>query len=197
MQRVLRRLTEVPASEQDRVARRVMSLPELTAAECEAGAEASAANASEAPSLVSILSERLHTLEGRDRRGPQRPPRRMGSVDEPAGGSLIERVRGRRVYLDAVTSELALAEVLVVPYRIDAAELIERYERLLAPRLCLARIAASPSVWRAAARLRAETRLRLPDAVHLATAEAEGCAFVVTGDKRLVKASTIPAALVA
>lgn len=52
MQRVLRRLTEVPESEQDRVARRVLSLPELTAAEREA-----AANVPEAPSLVSILSE--------------------------------------------------------------------------------------------------------------------------------------------
>lgn len=160
----------------------------------------------------------------------------MGSVDDPADdsasalpdGPLIERVRGRRVYLDAnvfiyalegipslkvqvlplfaaldageidaVTSELTLAEVLVVPYRIEDAGLAERYERLLTPRVHLARVPASLSVWRSAARLRAQTRLRLPNAVHLATAEAEGSTLVVTGDKQLAKASMIPAALVA
>lgn len=82
----------------------------------------------------------------------------------------LERLLGRRVYLDAnvfiyalegepriketviplfaaidagtitaVTTELTLGEVLVHPYRIEDAELADRYERLLSPRPNLTR----------------------------------------------------------
>lgn len=54
MQRLIRRLAEVPESEQDRVARRLLSLPELATAEQEAAERKGAASP---PSLVSILSE--------------------------------------------------------------------------------------------------------------------------------------------
>lgn len=50
MEKALRRLTQVPETEQDRVAQRVLSLPELTAA----GSDLTAAG--EVPSLVSIIS---------------------------------------------------------------------------------------------------------------------------------------------
>lgn len=99
--------------------------------------------------------------------------------------------------IDGVTSELTLAEVQVAPYRASHTELADRYERLLLPRPNLDRIPVTPALWRAAARLRAQTKLRLPDAVHLATAEAEDCAFLVTGDKDLGKISTVPAVLIA
>lgn len=98
--------------------------------------------------------------------------------------------------MDGVTSDLSLAEVLVHPYRIGHTALADRYERLLAPRINLARIPVSLSLWRAAAHLRARTKLRLPDAVHLATAEAAQCAFIVTNDQGIMKASRIPVVLV-
>ena len=98
---------------------------------------------------------------------------------------------------EAVTSELTLAEVLVRPYRMDDAGLVDQYERLLAPSPHLRRVSVSLAHWRAAARIRAQTRLRLPDAVHAATAEAEGCTLLVTGDRRLARASQVPAALLA
>ena len=155
----------------------------------------------------------------------------MGAVaDAPDDGgvSLVERVRGQRVYFDAnvfiyaregepalrdrvrplfdlldaggadvVTSEMTLAEVLVVPYRLGESKVAELYERLLAPSAHLFRAPASADLWRAAARLRASTpSLRLPDALHAATAEAERCTLVVTGDKRLAKVSPVPAVLV-
>lgn len=154
----------------------------------------------------------------------------MGAVaNVPDGASLVERVRGRRVYVDAnvfiyalegeprvrsevrplfdlldaaeteaVTSEVTLAEVLVMPYRLGVAEVAARYERLLAPKPGLVRVPATVDLWRAAARLRGATpSLRLPDALHAATAEAEQCTLLVTGDRRLAKGSPVPAALVA
>ena len=154
----------------------------------------------------------------------------MGAVgDGPGEASLVERVRGRRVYFDAnvfiyalegeprakadvrplfdvldageavaVTSEMTLAEVLVMPYRLGESGVAALYERLLAPRAGLTRVAATTDLWWAAARLRASTpSLRLPDALHAATAEAERCTLLVTGDRRLATASPVPAALVA
>ena len=97
--------------------------------------------------------------------------------------------------VEVVTGELTLAEVLVVPYRTGDDEAARLYERVLAPRPHFSRVAATPDLWRAAARVRAGTALKLPDALHAATAEAEGCDLLVTGDRRLAKASPIPAAL--
>ncbi len=138
----------------------------------------------------------------------------------------VERLLGRRVYLDAnafiyalegevgikeavtplfaaidagsieaVTAELPLAEVLVHPYRIEDDELADRYERLLAPRANLSRVPVTLNLWRAAAHLRGRTKPRLPDATHLATAEAEACEIVVTNDRGMARVSTIPVIL--
>ena len=99
---------------------------------------------------------------------------------------------------EAVTSEMTLAEALVLPYRTGDDVVAARYETLMAPKPGLVRVAATVVLWRAAARLRAATpSLRLPDAVHAVTAQAERCALLVTGDRRLATASPVPAALVA
>ena len=55
MQRALRRLTEVPESKQDRLARRVLSLPEL--ADTDTPEKAKDETPVSLPSLVSIASE--------------------------------------------------------------------------------------------------------------------------------------------
>ena len=55
MQRALRRLSAVPESEQDRLARHLLSLPEL--AEPDAVAQTAAGEGGHTESLVSILSE--------------------------------------------------------------------------------------------------------------------------------------------
>ncbi len=99
---------------------------------------------------------------------------------------------------EAVTSEMTLAEVLVLPYRARDGRLIDQYERLLTPSVRLRRVPVTADLWRTAARLRAETpSLRLPDALHAATAVVAGCTLLVTGDRRLAAASPIPDALIA
>ena len=92
----------------------------------------------------------------------------------------------------AVTSELTLAEVLVRPIRSGDDALVQRYERLLRSRSSFEVVPVQLDVWRRAAALRATTRLRLPDAVHLATAQAEGCDLVVRNDAGLGKGSALP-----
>jgi predicted nucleic acid-binding protein len=37
----------------------------------------------------------------------------------------------------------------------------------------------------AAARLRAETNMKLPDAIHIATAQITGCSYLLTNDSHL------------
>jgi predicted nucleic acid-binding protein len=75
--------------------------------------------------------------------------------------------------IKAVTSELTLAEVLIKPMMDNNADLQKVYKETL----------RSSEVF--SARLRAESEtLRLPDAIHLATARVHHCTFFLTNDKR-------------
>lgn len=80
------------------------------------------------------------------------------------------------------TSERAVVETLVGPYRSADPELEWRYEQTLS----LAAIdlhGITTSILRRAARLRADVqRLRTPDAIHAATALEYGAALFVTND---------------
>ena len=77
--------------------------------------------------------------------------------------------------LIAVTSELTLAEVLVKPKRDTDSKLEEAYKRFLSPTISLRNSQVSREVLEAAAGIRATTALKLPDAIHLATAINERC----------------------
>ena len=82
-----------------------------------------------------------------------------------------------------VTSQLTLLEVLVKPLRDGNAVVAEVFRRVL---LGTAGMTCSPislSVLEGAARLRAAHNLKTPDAVHAATALAEGCSLFVTNDQ--------------
>lgn len=96
---------------------------------------------------------------------------------------LFRAIDGAR--LRAVTSELTLLEVLVVPYRRGQAELAERYDALLTRGRGLHLVALDRSLLRAAAQLRATLGLRTPDALQIAAALASRCAAFVTNDRRL------------
>jgi predicted nucleic acid-binding protein len=93
-----------------------------------------------------------------------------------------------------VTSLLTLAETLVMPYRKRDDVLIATYRELLTnppPGLHVAQLDAA--VLERAARLRAATNsLRLPDAIHLATAEAQQCDLFLTNDRRLSAGIPLP-----
>ncbi len=87
--------------------------------------------------------------------------------------------------LSACTGEITLAEVLVVPYRTGAASLVDAYEALLGPASPIDVWPTTAQTWRDAARLRSGATLRLPDAVHLATARQAGAEVFLTHDRRL------------
>jgi predicted nucleic acid-binding protein len=93
--------------------------------------------------------------------------------------------------LRVVSSELALLETLVGPLKTGDASLIATFESaLLGTDISLLPI--TQAVLREAARLRATTRLRTPDALHAATASLAGCSLFITNDAGFRGISGLP-----
>ncbi|HSL84955.1 MAG TPA: PIN domain-containing protein [Thermoanaerobaculia bacterium] len=86
--------------------------------------------------------------------------------------------------LEGVTSAITLLEVLVVPYRSGNTPLAERYEALLTRGRGLRLFDLTRPLLRAAARLRATTGLKTPDALQVAAALSAGSTTFVTNDDR-------------
>jgi len=84
----------------------------------------------------------------------------------------------------AVTSELALAECLVKPMELGRADVVQQYLSFLQTRRSLTIVPVTRDILIEAARLRATTRLKLPDAIHAATALRQSCTLFVTNDER-------------
>lgn len=83
--------------------------------------------------------------------------------------------------IDVVSSELALMETLVGPLKSGNTTLERQYEQaLLGTDMRLLPI--TQAILREAARLRATTKLRTPDALHAGTAQQAGCVLFVTND---------------
>lgn len=87
--------------------------------------------------------------------------------------------------LTAVTSELSLAECLVKPLELKQTDIAEAYLTLLKDRRSLAVPPVTREILVEAARLRARSRIKLPDAIHAATALQKGCSSFLTNDDRL------------
>lgn len=87
----------------------------------------------------------------------------------------------------AVTSELTLLEVLVLPLREKDVALAERYERILSNSKNLTLVAINKAVLRLAAQLRSQYNVRTPDAIQLATAVRANAKRFITNDRRLPK----------
>ncbi|MGH8453900.1 MAG: type II toxin-antitoxin system VapC family toxin [Nevskiales bacterium] len=103
----------------------------------------------------------------------------------------------RWVYEDQCTSGTSLitrAEVLVRPLRMRQTELADRYRRLLSGDGPVSIHGLDEQTVDQAAELRADYPvLKLPDALHIATAVQAGCDLYITGDQRLgAVASRIP-----
>lgn len=82
-----------------------------------------------------------------------------------------------------VTSQLTLAEALVHPLRDGNTNAQRRYELLLAnPSPWLHVQPVEKSILVDAAHLRAAIRLKLPDAIHLATALQANCSHILSSD---------------
>ena len=91
--------------------------------------------------------------------------------------------------VEAVTSELTLAECLVKPIAERDEALVRAYLSLLAADSPFLRVSTvSRPVLLEAARIRAGTGVKLPDAIHVATADVSGCEVFVSNDRRLASA---------
>jgi predicted nucleic acid-binding protein len=83
--------------------------------------------------------------------------------------------------IEIVSSELTLMEALVGPLKSGNTTLENAFEQaLLSTNMRL--IPITQPILREAARLRATTKLRTPDALHAATAQLAGCVLFVTND---------------
>jgi len=95
-----------------------------------------------------------------------------------------------------VTSELTLAEVLVKPKQDKNAALQEAYLRFLEPSAVLELVPVTQPVLVASAEIRATSHLKLPDAIHVATAQQAGCDTFLTNDRSLQSWTAPPAKLI-
>lgn len=105
------------------------------------------------------------------------------SVFRPTLTALFESLD--RQELTAVTSELTLAEALVKPLLDRHTEREAAYLQVLQSSSSLLVVPVSRAVLIAAARLRAEADLKLPDAIHVATAQLSTCSTFLTNDARI------------
>src|SRR5205823_9206029 len=93
--------------------------------------------------------------------------------------------------IEIVSSELTLMEVLVGPLKSGNTTLETAFEQaLLGTGMRLLPI--TQPILREAARLRATTRLRTPDALHAATAQQAGCVLFVTNDAGFRGVTNLP-----
>lgn len=84
------------------------------------------------------------------------------------------------------TSEISLAEILVKPIELGTAALVTAYEQTIAPGPNFEVMPVRREILVEATGIRARrSSIRLPDAVHIATARALSCRFFVSDDLRL------------
>lgn len=140
----------------------------------------------------------------------------MGSLTLPDSGSVyldssavIYSVEQIEPYLTSVTpvwrqaqagqftflsSELVLAETLVLPLRRNLETLVAAYRNVLAaPDVRL--IPATRQLWEDCASLRATTGLKTADALHAVTAQEAGCGLFVTNDADFRRVEGLPTAV--
>jgi predicted nucleic acid-binding protein len=87
--------------------------------------------------------------------------------------------------LQAVTSTVALLEVLVLPLRQGDTHLAQAYRTILLNSRSLTSVPVSAAIAEQAAQLRAQFTIRTPDAIHVATALYAGAPVFLTNDTRL------------
>ncbi|HCZ35452.1 MAG: PIN domain-containing protein [Cyclobacteriaceae bacterium] len=85
------------------------------------------------------------------------------------------------------TSVVTLTEVLTLPFRQGNVELAEQYQYFLSETQTLKLIPANIPIARLAAKLRAAYGIRMPDAIHLATAMEIKADWFLTNDIALKK----------
>jgi predicted nucleic acid-binding protein len=91
--------------------------------------------------------------------------------------------------ISLISSELIWLETLVIPIRNNNSDLIQAYEQLLDE---IQRVPVSEAILKEAARLRASTKLKTPDAIHAATSLSLNCTLFLTNDAGFRNISGLP-----
>ena len=127
----------------------------------------------------------------------------MPVVSSGDGRYSVERVEPYRTLLEPmwqeaqdgnltiVSSPVLVVEALVKPLRDGNTEIELQYRELFASNV-VSLLDASYQVFEDAARLRAETGLKTPDALHAATALRAGCALFITNDTDFRRVQGLP-----
>ena len=137
----------------------------------------------------------------------------MGPLDLPYAGLVyldassliysVERVEPYRTLLEPmwqeaqdgnltiVSSPVLVVEALVKPFRDGNTEIEMQYRELFGAN-AVRLLEASYTVFEDAARLRADTGLAIPDALHAATALRAGCALFITNDTDFRRLEDLP-----
>lgn len=134
------------------------------------------------------------------------PPAGLVYLDASGLIYSVERVEPYRTLLEPmwqqadngdlviVSSPLLLVEALVKPIRDGNKEIENQYRELFRTN-AVTLLDASHAVFEDAARLRAETGLATPDALHAATALQAECTLFVTNDNRFRRVEGLPVAV--
>ena len=128
-----------------------------------------------------------------------------GSVYLDANGFIysVERIEPYRTLLepmwrqaragefDVASSDITVLETLVKPLR-EGDEVVEMLLRSMFDAHEVSLILATRELWEDAARIRADTGLKTPDALHAATALSTGCALFITNDTDFRRVEGLP-----
>ena len=102
----------------------------------------------------------------------------------PACEAILRSIEAGEV--EAVMSSLVLGELLVRPFRENRPDVVHRYLDTLGRLPHLEQVPADGPICQRAAQLRGQApALRLPDAVHIATAISRGATALISSDARL------------
>lgn len=91
----------------------------------------------------------------------------------------------------AVTSSLGLSECLVLPFKQNRSDLVHVYRQIFLSRTYLDVAPIDDDVLIFAANIRAQSNLKLPDAIHAATALTQKCTAILTNDAGFHRVSGI------
>ena len=95
---------------------------------------------------------------------------------------------------DVASSDITVLETLVKPLR-EGDEVVEMLLRSMFDAREVSLIPATRELWEDAARIRADTGLKTPDALHAATALGIGCTLFTTNDTALRRVDGLPVAI--
>ncbi len=96
---------------------------------------------------------------------------------------------------EGITSTITLLEVLVLPYKLDRRDLVNKYYEILLNSKNMHIYPVYSEIAIEAAKLRAKYGIRTPDAIQIATSIYAGAGVFITNDKRLKKVKEVKVVL--